>query len=95
MAVRVAQHKRGHFENSFTSRYKIDRLVYFETFGSIVSAIAREKQIKGWKRIRKVELIVAVNPDWKGLSLDWGKPTEPFDEAAFQKRRAVLLKKPL
>ncbi len=89
LAARVAQHKSGRFEGSFTSHYKVDRLVYCETYGRIVDAIAREKQLKGWLRIRKVALIVEHNPDWKDLSLEWGKPTEPFDEAAFQRRRAA------
>jgi len=87
-AARVSQHKSGRFENSFTSRYKVDRLVYYETYSRIVDAIAREKQLKGWLRIRKVALIVENNPDWKDLSAEWGKPTEPFDEAAFQRRKA-------
>jgi putative endonuclease len=92
LATRVAQHKSGHHPDSFTSRYRLDKLVYFETFGSITAAIAREKQIKGWKRIKKLALIVETNSSWKDLSLEWGQPTEPFDEAAFQKRRAELLK---
>jgi putative endonuclease len=92
LATRVAQHKNGHYSDSFTSRYRLSKLVYFEIFGSIMAAIAREKQIKGWRRIRKLELIVEANPLWKDLSLEWGKPTEPFDEAAFQRRRATLLK---
>jgi len=89
LAVRVAQHKSGYFDGSFTSRYKVDRLVYFECFDRIVNAIAREKQLKGWLRIRKIALIVENNPDWKDLSLEWGQPTEPFDEAAFQRRKSA------
>jgi putative endonuclease len=45
----------------------------FETFGDIQEAIAREKQIKGWLRARKVELIKSVNPEWKDLAADWMK----------------------
>ena len=48
-------------------------MVYFETFGDIQEAIAREKQIKGWPRARKVELIKSVHPEWKDLAADWMK----------------------
>ncbi|MGC2329514.1 MAG: GIY-YIG nuclease family protein [Candidatus Sulfotelmatobacter sp.] len=67
---RVFEHK-NHVHPGFASRYKIDRLVYFERFGDIHYAIAREKQIKGWLRIRKLALIVSMNPDWKDLSEGW------------------------
>jgi putative endonuclease len=53
------------------SRYKIDRLVYFERFGDIVAAIAREKQIKGLLRVKKMALIVSMNPEWRDLSETW------------------------
>jgi putative endonuclease len=66
---RVLEHKQKLIDG-FTRRYNIDRLVYFESGGTIDSAIAREKQIKGWRRERKIELIELVNPDWKDLSLD-------------------------
>ena len=75
---RVWQHKQGHFENSFTSKYKLDRLVYYESWGDPVSAITREKQIKGWLRIKKIALIVSMNPEWRDLSEDWGKPIPPL-----------------
>ena len=63
---RVSQHKEGTPE-SFTRRYNIKRLVYYETYGEVTDAIAREKQIKGWKRFKKVELIESVNPNWVDL----------------------------
>jgi putative endonuclease len=72
--VRVRQHKSGFYPNSFTSRYKIDKLVYFERFTMIAEAIAREKQLKRWSRVKKLRLIVAQNPTWQDLSADWGKP---------------------
>jgi len=75
---RVWQHKNGYFQDSFTARYNIHRLVYFERFGDIHTAIAREKQLKRWSRIKKIQLIVASNPDWRDLSAEWGKPTKPF-----------------
>jgi putative endonuclease len=72
---RVRQHKE-HIDDGFTSRYLIDRLVYYETFTQIRAAIAREKQIKGWTRVKKLALIVSQNPEWRDLSEDWFKPVE-------------------
>jgi putative endonuclease len=56
---------------AFTLRYNLTRLVYFETTFDIRSAIAREKQIKGWLRRKKVALIESVNPRWEDLSEGW------------------------
>ncbi|MEM8486677.1 MAG: GIY-YIG nuclease family protein [Bacteroidota bacterium] len=67
----MAQHKARVNPKSFSARYFVNRLVYFEVFQSINEAIAREKEIKGWKRIRKIALIEARNPTWKDLSLEW------------------------
>ena len=67
---RVLEHKRK-LVPSFTSKYNINRLVYFETFGDIRVAIQREKQIKGWLRAKKVTLIVSGNPTWRDLSQGW------------------------
>jgi putative endonuclease len=55
----------------FTSKYRIDRLVYFETTSDVRAAIAREKQIKGWRRDRKIALVEAANPKWADLSREW------------------------
>lgn len=67
---RVAQHKRG--EGSiFTTKYKLDRLVYYERYECVHRAIGREKEIKGWLRIKKIALIVSVNPTWSDLSNGW------------------------
>jgi putative endonuclease len=63
---RVEQHKNG-TADSFTSRYKIDRLVYFEEYLNITEAIAREKQVKAFRREKKVRLIEALNPEWDDL----------------------------
>ena len=76
--VRVAQHKNGAYEDSHTSKYRIDKLVYLERFGSVVEAIAREKQLKRWSRVKKIRLIVAENPTWRDLSAEWGKPIELY-----------------
>lgn len=67
---RVWEHKQGEVEG-FTRRYNIDTLVYFEVFGDIYAAIAREKQIKRWRREKKVQLIGRENPDWHDLSDGW------------------------
>jgi len=67
---RVYEH-RHKLLPGFTARYNINRLVYFEVFGEIRDAIAREKQIKRWSRTKKVALIESVNRDWKDLSADW------------------------
>jgi len=64
---RVWEHKTGLVEG-FTHRYKIDTLVYVELFGDAFSAIEREKQIKRWRRAKKLGLIVERNPDWHDLS---------------------------
>ena len=76
---RVWQHKNGVFEG-FTSKYKLDRLVCYEEYSDIRNAITREKQIKGWLRIKKLQLIVSMNPEWRDLSEDWGKPIAPLPQ---------------
>ncbi len=67
---RVWQHKQG-INDGFTKRYGINRLVWFESGGDVLGAIAREKQIKAWRREKKVALIVAGNPAWDDLSIGW------------------------
>jgi putative endonuclease len=67
---RVAQHKR-HLIPGFTSRYRIERLVYFETWGDIREAIQRETEIKKWRRSKKVALIESKNPTWADLAEGW------------------------
>ncbi|HEX4426937.1 MAG TPA: GIY-YIG nuclease family protein [Terriglobales bacterium] len=67
---RTLEHKQS-IKGEFCACYKIDRLVYFERFGDVRSAIDREKQIKGWLRIKKIALIVSLNPAWKDLSEGW------------------------
>jgi putative endonuclease len=67
---RVLQHRRKLLAG-FTARYNINRLVYYETCGDVRAAISREKQIKGWTRMRKIALIESVNRDWKDLSDGW------------------------
>ena len=66
---RVLEHKQK-LTPGFTSKYSINRLVYFETADEASSAIAREKQIKGWVREKKIALIESANPAWKDLSVE-------------------------
>ncbi len=68
------QRRQGeHFESrsKFAAKYRIDRIVYHETFNDIHQAIAREKQIKGWRRSKKVALIESVNPNWMDGESPW------------------------
>ena len=67
---RAFEQKRKLFEG-FTKRYNLDRLVYFEDTDEVHSALAREKQLKGWLRGKKLALITKSNPDWKDLSAPW------------------------
>jgi putative endonuclease len=67
LRLRLLQHRQGS-TGSFTAQYKIDRLVYFERFQHVQSAIAREKELKDWNRARKIALIESVNPTWEDLA---------------------------
>ena len=64
---RVMEHKEKKYSKSFTARYNCDKLVYYELFHSIEEAIAREKQIKGGSRAKKIALIESLNADWNDL----------------------------
>ena len=67
---RMCEHKNK-WVPGFTAKYNVDRLVHYETFTGPHHAIAREKQIKGWRREKKIRLIEETNPTWKDLSVDW------------------------
>jgi len=67
LETRVFQHKQHSFP-SFTSKYDVDRLLYWESYDDVHKAIGREKQLKGWRREKKVALIASVNPHWVDLS---------------------------
>lgn len=67
----VREHKSKIHPESFTARYNVTNLVYYESTENIESAIAREKQLKNWRRSWKLDLIEKDNPLWKDLSLDW------------------------
>ncbi len=67
LVKRVYEHKNHLDKGSFTSKYNVDRLVYFECTNDVESAISREKQLKGWVRKKKNWLIERMNPDWIDL----------------------------
>jgi len=67
---RLLEHQAG-LTGGFTTRYRATQLVYFETTENPLSAIEREKEIKSWRRSKKVQLISRANPDWSDLSRDW------------------------
>ena len=64
---RIYQHKSHFYKKSFSARYNIEYLVYYESFGSTTDAIAREKEIKKWRREKKDALINSMNPEWRDL----------------------------
>jgi putative endonuclease len=68
---RVWEHKTGHFDG-FASKYHCDRLVYDERFSDVLTAITREKQLKGWRRSKKIALIEERNHRWADLAEKWG-----------------------
>jgi len=77
---RLIEHRQG-IVPGFTSQYRIFRLVHFETFGDVRMAIAREKEIKAWRREKKIRLIESGNPTWVDLAADLvGKAPQSADE---------------
>ncbi|HEY5174642.1 MAG TPA: GIY-YIG nuclease family protein [Terriglobales bacterium] len=73
LETRIREHRSGIY-GGFTADYKVDRLVYYEQFQWVQAAIGREKQLKRWRREKKVALIERDNPTWGDLSAEWGKP---------------------
>ena len=69
---RIQQHKMDSIEG-FTKKYKVHRLVYYETYDQVETAIRREKQLKGWRREKKIGLIEKLNPRWQDLAENWGR----------------------
>jgi putative endonuclease len=68
---RALEHKSGELQG-FASQYGCDRLVYYEGFDDVLKAIDREKQLKGWRRAKKIALIESMNPRWDDLAEKWG-----------------------
>ena len=67
---RIYEHK-ANLVPGFTHKYNIDALVYFETYSDVNAAIAREKQLKKWRRQKKIDLIKSQNPDLNDISNNW------------------------
>nr|WP_317043956.1 GIY-YIG nuclease family protein [Chryseobacterium sp. T16E-39] len=65
---RVVKHKEKFYQRSFTAKYNLDKLVYWESFQEIGDAIYREKQIKAGSRQKKINLIFSMNPEWRDLT---------------------------
>jgi putative endonuclease len=76
LARRVWEHTNKIVEG-FTSRYNLTRLVYYECFFCPDAAINREKEIKGWRRSKKIRLIESMNPHWHDLAERWGDVYKP------------------
>ncbi len=74
---RVTEHREGAI-NGFSATYRCNRLVWFEPCQYVDNAISREKQIKHWRREKKVQLIVQNNPTWIDLSADWKRHNQAF-----------------
>jgi putative endonuclease len=69
---RIQQHKMDCIKG-FTKKYKVHRLVYYETYDHVETAIRREKQLKGWRRQKKISLIEKMNPRWQDMAENWGR----------------------
>jgi len=72
---RVFDHKDGRDQKSFVHKYNLNRLIFVETHPTATQAIAREKQLKGWTRAKKLKLIRDQNPEFRDLSADYGLPS--------------------
>src|ERR1700704_355299 len=92
LVSRVFEHKTKALPG-FTARYKFDILVYYEEYSQVTTAIAREKEIKGWRREKKLKLILADNPDWADLSAEWEE--DPSWKAISDKELWPMLKRKL
>ncbi len=73
LETRVREHRSGIY-GGFTADYKVNRLVYYERFSWVQAAISREKQLKNWRRDKKIMLIERENPTWEDLSAEWREP---------------------
>jgi putative endonuclease len=81
LTPRIMEHKQKKIPG-FTSKYNVTNLVWFEAHGGAISAIAREKQIKGWSRAKKVALIEAMNPHWEDLTEILQTDSPPFEHGS-------------
>ena len=85
---RAFEHK-NHFIEGFTDSYNVTRLVYFESFDDIRNAIDREKQIKRWRREKKVALVSRFNPSWSDLAAGWHETQGPSTRSSSQSSVAL------
>lgn len=76
LARRLHEHQQGEVAG-FTQRYRTTKLVYAEASADVLAAIAREKQIKGWLRKKKNELVASINPQWQDLGIAWNLVCHP------------------
>jgi putative endonuclease len=90
---RVFDHKNKTLPG-FTARYKFDMLVHFEEYSQVMTAIAREKEIKAWRRDKKLKLILADNPDWADLSAEWEEDAS-WKAISSEELRRVLKRRPV
>lgn len=88
LSRRVFEHK-SKFSPGFTRRYNLTRLVYYEMFVYPAEAIAREKEIKGWRRSKKVRLIEAMNPHWHDLAAEWQDVYKPVNRVPADPREIL------
>ncbi len=87
--ARINQHRNGVFAG-FTKRYNVTRLVYCEECSNVWDAIQREKEIKGWTRARKIELIESVNPGWCDLAESWFSPAPSPDSSYLRMTESAI-----
>ena len=76
--VRRAYEHRNKLTGGFTAKYNVSKLVYYDTTDDVTSAITREKQIKSWRRTKRVDLIEAMNPYWEDLAQHWWYHPAPY-----------------
>ena len=75
LMARILRHRVSE-GGAFTRKYRVDRLVYCESFQNVENAIARETEIKKWRREKKVALVERENPTWEDLAAGWGEAVE-------------------
>ena len=85
---RVSEHK-SKLSPGFTSRYNLTRLVYYDMFVYPAEAIAREKEIKGWRRSKKIALIETMNPHWHDLAAEWQDVYKPVNRVPADPRQIL------
>ncbi|WP_399375772.1 GIY-YIG nuclease family protein [Thermosynechococcus sp. PP42] len=87
---RIYEHKNK-LVDGFTKKYNVNKLVYYEHTTDVYAAIAREKQIKKWRREKKNQLVMTTNPEWKDLSLEWEATPKEQGNTAISKERSDLV----